>query len=246
MKPSTHLDDEQVQRLLHNELTSRGGALVRDHLAGCAECRALVDDAEKEDDEVMARLGHADHHRPRVEIATVIARAAAQPGSTWSRWAAAGLFAVGLAGAAYAIPASPVRDWLRALVRSAPPTQAPIPPPPAVAPVAGGVAVVPGRSFEVLFLGAQATGEIRVTMTDGADLVVQARTPGPSFTSNPDRLVVDNRHSTADFDIAVPRTAPRVEIRIGGRRVFAKHGAEITTAAPDSAPFRIPLTAPTP
>ncbi len=246
MKPSTHLDDEQVQRLLHHELSSRGGALVRDHLAGCPACRALVDDAEKEDDEVMARLKHADHARPRIEIAIVMARAAAQPGSTWARWAAAGLFAVGLAGAAYAIPGSPGRDWLRALVRSAPPTQAPVAPPAAVAPVTGGVAVVPGPAFEVVFLGAQATGEIRVTLTDGADLVVQARTPGPSFTSNPDRLVVDNRHSTADFDIAVPRTAPRVEIRIGGRRVFVKRGTEITTAAQDSAPFRIPLTGETP
>ena len=246
MKPSTHLDEEQVQRLLHHELTARGGALVRDHLAGCPECRARVDRAEEEDDEVMARLGHADHPRPPIEIATVIARAAAQPGSTWTRWAAAGLFAVGLAGAAYAIPGSPVRDWLRALVRSAPPTQAPVAPPAAVAPVAGGVAVVPGPSFELLFLDAQATGEIRVTMTDGTDLVVRASTTGPSFTSNPDRLVIDNRHSTADFDIAVPRTAPRLEIRIGERRVFVKHGTEITTAAQDSAPFRIPLTARTP
>lgn len=247
MMPSTHLDDEQVQRLLHNELTPRGAASVRDHLAGCVECRARVDEAEAEDDEVMGLLGRVDHGQPRIEVATVIARPV-RPESTWIRWAAAGLLAVGLAGAAYAIPGSPVRGWLRALVRSAPPPQTVIaaPPPAPAAPVTGGIAVVPGPSFEVVFQSAQTAGEIRVTLTDGADLVVQARATGPSFTSNTDRLVIDNSNSAADFDIAVPRAAPRVEIRIGGRRVFLKQGSRITTPAPDSTPFRIPFTPQTP
>lgn len=242
MMPSTHLNDEQVQRLLHGELSPRGEAVVRQHLADCGACRACVDEAESEDDEVMARLSLADHARPRVEAATVIARARRQR-SSWARWAAGGLLAVGFAGAAYAVPGSPVRGWLRGLAnRSAPPTQRPVVPPAAAAPAAGGVAVVPGPWFEVVFLGVQTAGEIRVTITDGTDLVVQARTNGPSFTSGPNRLVVDNQRSTADFDIAVPRTAPRVEIRIGEQRVFVKVGTEITTAARDSAPFRIPLT----
>ncbi len=241
MTPSTHLDDEQVQRLLHHELTARGDALVRNHLADCPACRERVEEAKGEDDAVMALVGRVDHGRPRIDAATVIARAG-RPASTGSRWAAAGLFVVGLAGAAYAIPGSPVRGWLRALVRPTPTTQPPVAPPAAVLPTTGGIAVAPGPAFEVQFLSAQATGEIRVTLTDGPDLVVQARIAGPSFTSNADRLVIDNRHSTADFDIAVPRGAPRIEIRIGERRVFAKRGATITSAAQDSAPFRIPLS----
>lgn len=195
---------------------------------------------------MLELLGYADHPQPPIEVTTVIARARLTK-PTWTRWVAGGLFAVGLASAAYAIPGSPVRGWLRALAdRSASPPAQPVAPPAAVGTAAGGVAVVPGSSFEVRFLSLQTSGEIRVTLTDGPDLVVQARSAGPSFTSNPNRLIIDNRQSAADFDIAVPRSAARVEIRIGERRVFVKAGSEITTATPFHAPFRISLTSPTP
>lgn len=237
-----HLDDEQVQRLLHDELAPGAKASLKDHVEACRECQDRVAEARHEEEQLFGLLAQVDHPAPTVGVSAVMAPSSASPVLT--RWAAAGLLAVGLAGAAYAMPGSPVRGWLRALgTRSTPVAELPVAPPavPKV-PVAGGVAVPPGRNFEVRFLAAQPAGEIRVTMSDGADLIVQARGEGASFTSSGDQLVIDNRHSSADFDIAIPRSAPRVEIRIGDRQVLMKEGSRIVPARPDSGPSRIPLT----
>lgn len=241
--PSTHLDHEQVQRLLHRELTPQLEALLRDHLGTCGPCRGCVAAAQREEDEVLTLLAQVDHPTPNIEVAAVVARAR-RPRVIWTRWAAGGLLAVGVAGAAYAVPGSPARGWVDAVVARW--TQAPSPvvapgAPVVVAPGIGGVAVAPGWSFVVLFQSAQPTGEVRVTVTDGNDVVVQAPSGAATFTSNPDHLVIDNRGSVADFDIEIPRGAPRIEIRIGDRRIFFKEGARITTVVADTGPYRIPL-----
>ena len=101
--------------------------------------------------------------------------------------------------------------------------------------------MAPGLSFQVHFLAVQSTGEIRLTMTEGADLIVEARGAGASFTSNADQLVIDNRSSAGDFEIAIPKAAPRIEIRVGSRRVFLKDHSVIVPALPDSGPSRIAL-----
>jgi len=53
---------------------------------------------------------------------------------------------------------------------------------------------------------------------------------GATFTSELDRLVVDNARSSADFDILVPRDARRVEVRVRGATVFLKDGESVTTS----------------
>lgn len=241
MLHSTHLDDEQVQRFLHQEYTAQPGSLLR-HLEVCGECRAGLTGAQREEDEVLALLAQADHAPPNIEVAVVVARARRRR-VIWIRWAAGGLLAVGLAGAVAA--GSPVRGWMSALAarstRTPGPEVVPSAPVAAVSPI-GGIAVVPGASFVVLFQDAQRVGEARVVVTDGTELVVRARSGAATFTSSSDRLVVDNRGSTADFDITIPSGAIRVEIRIGDRRVFVKDGTRITTVAPASGLYRIGLT----
>ena len=239
-----HLDDEQVQRFLHDELTPTAAASLKHHLATCGQCQHRITDEGREEEQLFGLLGRVDHPAPTIEVSAVMPRLPTQPFLT--RWAAVGLLGVCLAGAAYAIPGSPVQDWLRALVtRATPAPERPVVPRPLPeTPAGGGVAVPPGGNFEVRFLSVQPTGEIRVTLTNGDDLVVQARGEGAQFTSSADRLVIDNRRSAGDFDIVIPNAALRVEIRIGDRRVLLKDRSRIFPAMPDSGPSRIPLKDP--
>lgn len=237
---SMHLDEEQVQRLLHHELAPGEGegreTSVREHLGWCAECRGRVAAAEREENDVFALLRQLDHPPPRVEAQSVAARARAR-GVSWSRWAAGIVLALGLAGAAYAAPGSPLPAWVRAVVNwigdrpdsGAPASaQAPVP-----GPGVGGIAVAPGRELVILFTAPQVEGQARVSLTDGADVVVRAPSGAATFTSDVNRLVIDNtgEASSATFEIEIPRAAPRVEIRVEAVRLFLKDGPRITAAA---------------
>jgi hypothetical protein len=95
-----------------------------------------------------------------------------------------------------------------------------------------GIAVIPGPRFLIRFTTVQAEGRARVSLTKGAELVVQGPIGAATFTSGADRLEIENAGSVADFDIQIPEAAPRVEIRVGNVRVLLKDGSRITTAAP--------------
>ena len=68
-----------------------------------------------------------------------------------------------------------------------------------------------------------------MSLIDGAEVVVRASIGAAIFSSDVDRLVIDNRGSSATFEIKVPRAAPRVEIRVGTDRIFLKEGPRVTT-----------------
>ncbi len=72
-----HLDEEQVQRLLHGELSRPVETSAREHLAGCSDCRRRVAEAQREEEEVYALLSHVDHPGPRIDAGAVAARARA-------------------------------------------------------------------------------------------------------------------------------------------------------------------------
>jgi hypothetical protein len=224
-----HLDDEQIQRLLHGELPAATQHGVREHLGGCARCRESVDHARRDEAEIFALLRQVDHTPPVVSAEAVAGRARVA-GMAWGRWAAGILLFVGIAGAAYAAPGSPLRDWVRAAAAwirtAAPPSQvsAPIEPPDARV---AGVAAVPGREFVIAFESPEPGGEARVTLTAGTEITVRAPLGAARFTSAADRLTITNSGSGASYEIEIPRTAPRVEIRVAGKRVFLKEGSRI-------------------
>lgn len=238
-----HLDDEQLERMRHGELARDGERSVREHLENCAECRALAAAAVKEEAEVNALLRGLDHAPPRIQAADIAARARSLKSSRM-RWAAGLLLAAAAGTAAIAAPGLPVRDWLgdvveRITVRSDAPRK----------PAAqrdsdsrlAGVAVAPGNALEILFTSRQAAGEIRVSITEDSDVFIRTATGAATFSSDAGRLVIDNKRSSAAFDIGIPRAAPRVEIRVDGIRVFLKQLASITAVARENGEGRYVL-----
>ena len=178
-------------------------------------------DEQREDAELFSLLGALDHPVPRVD-ARAVAALATRRRPAYLRWAAGIVLGLGLAGAAYALPGSPLRAWVRALVHgTAPgPTQADS--------GFAGIAVAPGQGLSVVFTARQAVGSADVILTDSAEVVVRALTGAATFTSAADRLVIENTGSDATFEIQIPRAAPRVEILVEGSSILLKAGDHLT------------------
>lgn len=248
-----HLDEEQVQRLLHGELKPPAETSVREHLAGCDDCYRRIAEMEREEEEVYALLRHVDHPPPRIDAHAVAAKARSRDfawgwGSGWGRRAAGLLLMLGFAGVAYALPGSPLREWVQAIVQRMEPRPAPssLVSVPAQASDAGvaGIAVAPGRALVILFTSRQAAGHARVSLIDGPEVTVRAPIGAATFTSDVDRLVIDNPSSSATFDIQIPRTAPRVEIQVAGNRIFLKEGSHVSPlkSGETGGSYLLPLT----
>ncbi len=232
-----HLDEERRQRLLDGELPAAAAADARAHLAGCAECADAFAAAQHEASQVDALLGSLDLPTPLLDAATIADRAghSSLPESAWLRVAASILVAFGLAAAAYALPGSPLPGWLdqasdwvagRPVPPPAPDVAPPaVPPPPAER---AGIGVAPGEDLLIRFDVARAGGHVRVRLTDDATLVARASSGSARFTSGAHLLVIDLLHADASLTIEVPRSAPRVEMRVGGRQVFLKEGSRVT------------------
>lgn len=277
-----HLDEEQVQRILHGELSHQAETRAREHVAACIACRERVAEAEREENELNALLTDLDHAPPRIDVADVIAAAATAGAHRtaktqrpdfargrrigfmggWlhfasARWAAGLVVALGIAGAAYAVPGSPlpalvqaVAHWIASLPQRSPSTSAPekasedasSAPAPRVD-LGGGIAVDPGRTLLIVFSSPQAQGNVRVSLTDGPQAVVRAPIGSARFTSDVNRLLIDNQGSRATFEIQIPRAAPRVEIRVGGNRIFLKEGPGVNMERHSSdGTYVLPLT----
>lgn len=242
-----HLDEEQVQRLLHGELSRKAEVSARDHIATCLECGHRAADAEREEDEVHGLLRAVDDPTPSID-ADAIAAATPARHFALSRLAAGLLLALGVAGAAYALPGSPLPRWVRAAVEWI--GGGAHRPPPAPAPErapdrrVAGIAVPPGQNLIIRFESAQRAGQVRVSMGDGAEVVVRAPIGAATFTSEVDRLVIDNR-GASDFEIQIPRSAPRVEIQASGSLIFLERGGRVIVGgAADTSGFFVLRLAP--
>jgi hypothetical protein len=252
---ATHLDDELVERVLHGELSPASEVTVRAHLAGCAICQTTLREAEREEARIVALLRSLDRPAPRIEYDVVAAASGRRPAAASSpaaalssrhsivrhsfarrsgRWAAAALFALGVGGAAYALPGSPLPRLLRRLI---PWTERPAtdtPPAPPAAPATGsggGITVDPGERLTIVFRSAPATGHAIVSLTEAGRVSVRAISGGASFTSDVDRVTIDATGTATGFEIAIPRTAADVEIVAGGRSIFRKTGPRVETDA---------------
>jgi hypothetical protein len=240
-----HLNEEQLQRLLHQQLAPGASRMAREHLTECTECRERLALAEQDEAWMFALLRRLDHPAPAVDAATVAARARGQARAR-VRWAAGILLFLAGAGAAYAMPGSPLRHWVRSvLTRVIGSEQLP-------APTQGtdggtaGIAALPGEDFVIAFQSPEPGGVVRVSLTNGDEVTVRAPGRAASFTSGAERLVVHNTGTGAGFEIEIPRAAPRVEILVVGRRIFLKDGSRIVTDGPRVAEghYLLPLSPP--
>lgn len=237
-----HLDEELIQRLLHGELVPQRESTARAHLTACDTCRSRLDAAERDESQVHALLRHLDHPVPHVDPRALALRARRRA-PAWGRWAASIALAVGLGGAAYAIPGSPLPGWIDALVdrvaRRAAPQEPRLPPtdadaqPRASEPAIAGIAVTPGPDVRITFTSPH--GRSRVSLGDGPEIVVRAPAGSATFTSHVDRLVIHNVDPSATIEIEIPRHAPRVEITAGTETLFLKEGPRVTTRVTMSA-----------
>ena len=235
-----HIDEEVLQRLLHAELDSSKEAVVEAHLADCTQCRERAAAARRDEADVLRLLATLDGDQPRVEARHLIARAHVRD-RAWIKWAAGVLFTVGVVGTAYAAPGSPVPRWVAAFighVGSAASHAASVTAPERPAQselqdrVVSGLSMAPDNGLLVLFMARQPSGQARVLLTDAGEVSVQSFAHGIPFRSEVARLVVDNRGTTADFEVLIPHKAQRVEIRVGSELVYLKIGARVTTALP--------------
>ena len=240
-----HLNDELIQRTLHNELSLQDVLPVREHTAHCSACRELLDRARLDEQRVDALLQQLDHRMPTLRATAVMRSARPSPRPMrWLQYAAALLFMTTLGGVAYAAAGAPLPDFVQRMisrVRTIPRTTpsasssaqipAVVPAAPPRQPGAAGVAVAPGRSLLILFATAKTGGAAHVTLTDGEDVIVRAPTGAAEFTSTDGRLAIVNKAPDAVYEIVIPRNALHVEIHVGGRRLFVQDGGRITSGA---------------
>jgi hypothetical protein len=142
------------------------------------------------------------------------------------------VLALGVAGAAYALPGSPLRRLVHriaGLIGEAPRTDPRTPREPADT-AARGIAILPSDRFTIVFSTEQPGGLAVVSLTDRADIAVRAIGGTATFTSDIDQLSIDNAGSSARFQIEIPRRAPYVEIRVGRHRVFSKEGSRVVAS----------------
>lgn len=244
-----HLDEELLQRLMHGESAGIAGHSLREHVAACPECRERLLEARRDEEDVHALLGLLDHPPPPVRAESVVAMARRAGENAWGRWAAGVLLVLTAAGAAYAAPGSPLRDWARLAVewtRGGPKSAAPAPEA-RKAPELAGLAIAPGRVLTILFESVQPDAQVRVSLGDWAEVRVRAPIGAATFTSDAERLVIDNGRRPATYEIEIPRDAPRVEIQVAGDRIFLKDGARIVAEGADGAeePYLLRLSFPT-
>lgn len=231
-----HLDEETMQRLLHDELPAEDERTARHHVERCASCRERLASAGAQERTVTALLTALDHPLPRHDAAIIAQRAAR---AHWFRRAAGLVLALGAAGAVYAAAAEPIGAALdRLLGRNEPAgtTRG------AGATDAGGFGVVAGDSLTIVFREVGA-GELRVALDGESVVEVRASGSGASFTSDPDRLTVTSSGAPLDFRVAVPRDARRIVILHGADTLLVKDGPRIRTAA-DSVMGEYVLTLP--
>ncbi|MCC6772425.1 MAG: hypothetical protein IT360_14620 [Gemmatimonadaceae bacterium] len=229
----THLETGTIQALVHGELSPVEQAAAIGHEAVCEPCRAAVSQARREDAWVRGRLAALDETPPAV--ADVMPRVPRTPqrAQLRTRWGRAATVLVMLGGAslAWAMPTvrGPVMAWLGkafrdATSRVAEPTPVVQLPTPTASP-GSGVSVMPGARFTVTVAVSQQAGTVFVRVVDGADLSVRASGGNVSLESLDEALLVRNPDGDGDYFVEIPRTAPRVEVRVNATRlVLVEHG----------------------
>ena len=205
---------------------------------------------DRETESIERLLQSLDHAVPAISAESIAAKARARSRGR-TQWIAA-VLTVAVAGAAYAAPGSPVRAWIGAIVerRSATPERGIRAATPPASPAPSGIAIDPGAGLVIVFesprVAGRTGGAATVSLEGGAEAAIRAPRGAATFTTGAGRLAIEEWDASARFEIVVPRSAPRVEIRVGARSVFVKSRGSVSTTGIETGPGRytIPLQLP--
>ena len=230
-----HLNDEQIQRYLHGELSSRERADVAEHVAECELCAGRLAEAEREEQDVFGLLERLDHKPLRHDINSVMSANREDGRATrnvWVRRVAVLVLIAALGGAAYAFPGSPLPGWIDKLTGDSHDQVVPRETTTAsdsttstLVPAVSGIAIPPPKRFSIVFAAPQDSGMVYLTPSEGLNIVIRAVGGAPRFTlSSADRLEVDNTGLNSSYEIEIPKASHFVELIVGDRRVILKDG----------------------
>lgn len=232
-----HATDAQLDLLLRAELSAHEAAAVREHTASCPACVRRRDELERSERALADALRMLDEPLPAVTADAIFARSA-RLGRRRSWRIAATLGALAVAGAAAAMPGSP----LRTLAERTPPVTRPSPAPPAnivvrpAAPMAVSGLTMPARERVIVDLVAsQRSGTIRIRRASGADLRMRAIGGQVDFAARSDGARISNEGSTSSYELEIPARSTQAEVRVAGTVVFATSGASVTVGPAPSA-----------
>jgi hypothetical protein len=244
-----HLDSETLERLLHDELDPREGAETRRHLDACPDCRELLADAGRREARIFGLLEELDHEppaaRPAWRVSSSTERAPTRNRPAWQRIAASIAFVITVGGVLYALPGSPLREWMAGPGVDGPRERGPGRAE-TDAEALSGLSVRPAGPYEIAFLARQPSGRVRVELTPTPDVQIRVAGEPVGLESGPDRLVVSNAGSRSSYEIRLPAAGPAVTVLVDGEIVLRKQGDRVETVSdPDSSgAYLIDLSSP--
>jgi anti-sigma factor RsiW len=210
-----HPDDGRLQSYLDRELTVDAHDQVERHLLRCDECSRRIDELEALGTEVRETLGLLDPEAPTELDGALweIRRRRAQRRSNRHRQrlvAAAVVLLFAGAGAAVALPGSPVRSWL---ANGGEPAVQPLQVETAQQGAVLRVALAQGAA-RVEMTGVGPDGFVEVQLTSRADVEVEGP-PEASFRTGAGWVEVSG--ADGPVRIRIPEGAREVEIQVEGR-----------------------------
>ena len=184
------------------------------------------------DAELSRRLASIDHRVPLVNVNDVIRRARTRSGRPSLLIAATALLAVAGVAAA-SVPDTFLHRYAERLLARVTQAPATVASAPAASDAASrGISFAPGAQVNVDFRAVQASGALQVRWADVSTvLLAQTGSNGEAhYALTPNGVTVDNEGSTASYSLVLPRTLPRVQVRIAGRVVLSKDGDTVSCA----------------
>lgn len=244
---SRHIDEGEAAAAIfatgqNPELEAR----VRSHIASCEACAGRLESLRAADRDAGNLLSLLDVPVPIVSRQQIL-RAGKQTagrfiGGPYRRAAAVIAFMVIATAAAAAIPNSPIRHLITRFRDSLGQQSADVAGHSTAGPagaVSPAVLIVPESTLDVVFAREGTAGVVHVRLVDGDQVSLSSPDGGSRYGVSSGRIDID-QSSRGSFELALPKSLPRVRILIGGKMAFERRlGAP---AGPDD--FTIELANP--
>jgi hypothetical protein len=225
-----HPDTVALRQFTDGELQGNVAEDVRLHTQHCPACAAAIEALPGEDAWIVSLFSTLDSPAPSFKLNDRSGRASPQ----WLRRAAAVLLLSTLAGAAWALPGSPVRSWLNP--QPEPVAHVPVNGPDATPAIErGGLDITAGGAVHIRFAEAQTRGLLHIFFSDSTAVRLTVFNDDVRFDAQSDgNVFVDNTGSFADYEIRIPRDAADLTIRLADTIIFRIRDGRIEASSQPS------------